>query len=104
MSSGVEALATATAQDEPGSGVSRRIWYVAATHGGPPYTVDLAATSGGATIVTNARISRTYRSVSPGPAVNDGVYVLVNRPGGSSRAGGRIHGGDCFVIDTVAYF
>ena len=100
MDSGAERLAAAVVQEQPAGGLSSRKWFVAAVHAGPPKTVDLKQTLTGATIHTNARISASYAVLVP--AVDDYVYVLVTQPGGSGGHGGRVHGGDVYVVDKVA--
>jgi hypothetical protein len=99
--SAADALAAAVVQEEPAGGVSARKWFVAAVGAGPPITVSLKQTSGGAAFVAGVRISATYAVLVP--AVDDYVYVLVTTSGGSGRTGGRVRGGDVFVVDKVAF-
>jgi hypothetical protein len=96
---GCEELAAAVVERE-GGGVSLRTWVVVAVNAGPPKSLDLAQTAGGATVAAGVRYSATYHTLVP--AVNDVVKVLVTTSSGSGRQGGRVRGGDAFVVDKIA--
>jgi hypothetical protein len=90
-----------------GGGVQMRIWWVCAVNTGPPKSLDLAPTRADAiaTPPTNvAAVAVRYLASYAvlGPAVGDGVLVLLSLGGGSTRAGGRDQGGLPMVIDKVA--
>lgn len=90
---------------QAGGGAEMRFWWVAALHNGPPKTMDLALTADdaddGVIAVAGARYCAAYASLTPGPAVGDQVIVFGSLPGGSSRTGGRSHGGLYVVVDKV---
>lgn len=90
----------ATVVEREGGGVSVRTWVVVAVHAGPPKSVDLAQTTGGAAVALGVRYSNSYNIAVP--AVNDVVMVLVTTSSGSGRQGGRVRGGNAFVIDKIA--
>ncbi len=98
--SGIDDLASTVVQESQAAAVYRRIWIVSAVNAGPPVSVNLKQTAGGPTVATNIRISASYAVLVP--AVNDAVYVLITQSGGSGRRGGRVRGGDAFVVDKVA--
>ncbi len=86
--------------EREGGGVSVRTWVVVAVNPGPPKSVDLAQTTGGVAVATGVRYSNSYNIAVP--AVNDVVKVLVTTSSGSGRQGGRVRGGDAFVLDKIA--
>jgi hypothetical protein len=97
---GAEDLAGAAVRALSKPGVSVRKWAVVGVNAGPPKSLNLAQTVGGVAVVTGVRASATYWTLVP--AVGDAVYVQVTRSGGSGRLGGRVRGGDVFVVDKVA--
>lgn len=94
---GVDDLAGTVVQAQAGGGVSLRVGVVAAVNAGPPKSLDVTVDG---TTVAGCRYSATYYTI--GPAPGDVVVVLVTRPGGSGRRGGRERGGAAFVVDRIA--